>query len=371
MAKEVKQYIDTDVYTEAKKRIEHVINTFDHIYISFSGGKDSLVVLRLVEEVYEELGIKKKLNVLFRDEEIIPDDVLDFVKKEYDSGKHNFFYYAVPLKSNKFILGQTMEYIQWDPNRKWLRPKPDFAITLPEGDTRVFDQYSMDEFVTQGVKGKIAIMTGIRADESLIRLQSCLVKKNENYINGTQIANVKLVKPIYDWSQDDVFLYFYKREIEYCGIYDLQILNGDVLRVSTPLHSESAKKFDKIKTLYPKFYEQIIDVFPEMIIQERYWNEFDRSGIIMTYEHSWNGIMKYINDNLEGHERTLAKQRVFQCKTTRDNRLAKGEGLHNFGGYPILYVFEVILAGQFKRAVQPKMNPSAKYFEYEGVEAPV
>ena len=367
MSKILKYYIDNDVYTEAKNRIKHVINTFDKIFVSFSGGKDSLVVLRLCEEVYEELGITKKLNVIFRDEELIPDDVIDFVTAEYNSGKHNFYYYAVPLKSHKFILGQSLEYIQWDTNREWVRPKPEFAITLEEGDNRVFDQHSMDEFVTAGHKGKIAILTGIRADESLVRLRAAINKKNENYINATDVHNVKLVKPIFDWTQDDVFLYFYKRQIKYCVIYDNQMLNGEALRVSTPLHAQSAKNFHKLKTVYPNFYQQIVNIFPEMLLQDRYWKQFDRQGIMYQYEHSWDGIIQYINDNLEGKDAALAKKRVFEAKQMRENRMARGEGLHNLGGYPILYVFKSILGGNYNKTLQANGTASKTMYDYEGI----
>ena len=43
-------------------------------------------------------------SVIFRDEELIPDDVIEFVQSYYHSGEYNFYYYAVPLKSTKFIL---------------------------------------------------------------------------------------------------------------------------------------------------------------------------------------------------------------------------------------------------------------------------
>ena len=101
------KYIDTNVYAEAKRRIRHVIETFDKIFVCFSGGKDSLATLRLVEEVYADLGIKEKINVIFRDEELIPDDVIEFVQwhaKQKD--RYNFYYYAVQLLSEKFILGK-------------------------------------------------------------------------------------------------------------------------------------------------------------------------------------------------------------------------------------------------------------------------
>jgi len=66
----------------------------------------------------------------------------------------------------------------------------------------------------------------------------------------------------YDWSEKDVFKYFYDKKIRYCEIYDIQMLNGERLRVSTPLHSESAKEFHKIKTRCPVFYQQLINLFP-------------------------------------------------------------------------------------------------------------
>lgn len=59
-------YTGNDVLTEAKKRIEHIIDTFDNVLVAFSGGKDSWVLLNLVEEVYRELGITEKLKVFFR-----------------------------------------------------------------------------------------------------------------------------------------------------------------------------------------------------------------------------------------------------------------------------------------------------------------
>jgi predicted phosphoadenosine phosphosulfate sulfurtransferase len=362
----LKKYIDVDVLTEAKKRIVHMINTFDTIVVMFSGGKDSLVTLNLVQEVYDELGITEKLKVVFRDEELIPDDVINFVMEKRNSGKYEFYYVAVPLKSHKFVLGETLDYIQWDPEREWLRPKPEFAIV---NDGTILSQYEADEYIVQacGFKGKIAFVTGIRADESLVRFRSCVNKKNENYINATKIKNVKLVKPIYDWSESDVFKYFHDREIEYCMIYDKQMLNGEGLRVSTPLHAESAKRFGKIRTIYPQYYQQLVNIFPEMLVQERYWDDYDRYGIIEKYEPSWNGIINYINDHIKDPvQRKLNVQRVIECKRMRERKMKEGNS-KTLGGYPILYVFKAIMSGNVKRVIQPVSSVSQKEREYEGL----
>lgn len=359
-----KKYLDIDVYEAAKKRIRHTINLFDSVLVAFSGGKDSLTTLNLVQEVYNEMGIKEKVKVFFRDEELIPDDVIDFVQEIAESGKYDFRYYAIPLKSNKFILGKTYDYVQFDKNRRWLRQPPEYAITTEEGDDRVFSQYEADEFICENEKGKVAIITGIRADESLIRLRSCINKRNENYINATKSKRIKLVKPIYDWTERDVFVYFCKQDIKYSRIYDAQMLNGQRLRVATPLHSESAKRFDKLKTLYPTFYQQLIDLFPEMIVQGMYYKEYDGATSYDEYPHTAEGIFQFIDENVEESQKALAYKRVSTALGTRERNIKKGQ-THNFGGYPLKYIFDCIVKGQYKRVIQPKKDCTAAEIEYE------
>src|SRR4051794_40656547 len=108
----VKDYIDLDVYTAAKQRVNYIIDTFDRVFVSFSGGKDSLVVLKLVEEVYQERGIMRPIDVIFRDEEVIQDDVIDFVNTFQSNPRYNLRYYAVQQASTKYILGKIHSYVQ-------------------------------------------------------------------------------------------------------------------------------------------------------------------------------------------------------------------------------------------------------------------
>jgi len=191
----VRKYIDVDVLTEARKRIAHIFELFDTSVVMFSGGKDSLATLHLVREVMLAQGDTRPVNVVFRDEELIQDEIVDFVASFRGLDWVKLLWFTVPLHSHKYILGVTHSYIQWDPNREWVRPKPAWGIDLEPGDHRVFDQYSMDAFTARYFNGKIAFITGIRASESIMRYRASVNKLNDNYINAvgdTGARNVSL-----------------------------------------------------------------------------------------------------------------------------------------------------------------------------------
>ncbi len=135
-------YEDRNVYEAALDRIDKIYNSHDEVWVSFSGGKDSLAMLKLVEEYFEKEGYTDKINVIFRDEETINTSVREFVLTFVDNPKYNFKYYATQLESEIYILGEKKKYIQWDENRDWVVPKPDCAITLKG----VYDQYSLIKF---------------------------------------------------------------------------------------------------------------------------------------------------------------------------------------------------------------------------------
>lgn len=359
-----KQYIDANVYDEAKRRLHHIYDSFDSVCVSFSGGKDSLVLLHMNDEVRSERGITDKAIVLHRDPEIIPDPVVEFVQNYYNSGKYDFRYIVVPAKANQFIMGKHYEYIRWDKRREWIRQPPEGSIF---GDGRKYYTPEEQEVLGTGdLKGRIAIMTGVRSDESLFRLRASLNKINENYINAAKFPNTKVCKPLFDWSQADVFKYLYDNKIPYCSIYDDLMWNNETLRVSPPLHAEASKRFDKARTLYPVFYQQIVDAFPQMILQELYWKDFSKDGILQRYPKSWNGITKYIKETvIDEDDKRTAINSVFEAKTYKYNRFKQIEYPINCGGYPLRYVFLQIISGTYKKGIMPMSKITQEDIRYE------
>lgn len=342
-----RQYIASDVLTEAKKRLRHVFATFDSVIVSFSGGKDSLAVLHLTHEVAQEMGIKK-INAVFRDEELINKVVLDFVEEYRHKEWLDLRWLCVPLASQKFVLGNTSSYTQWDPNRQWVRQKPEWGITnedLGVDPQHVWSQYDADDIPVSWLKGKVAILTGVRSAESMMRFRSCVNKLNENYIVASPSKRASLVRPIFDWEENDVFRYFYDQQIRYCPLYDNQLWARMGLRVSTPIHAEYAKRFGKVREIDPDLYEAVIEVFPEMQVQERYWGELDREAIVAKYGASFEGVRSWILDNLDDEQQQAKALKELDAVTIRE--------INSPGSYPTEYVLKAMMSGSYKRAIQP------------------
>lgn len=356
-------YQDKDVLTAAKERINYLIDQFDQLWVAYSGGKDSLVVLKLVEEVYAERGIKEKVNVLFRDEELIQDCIIDFVREYAESGRYNFRYLAVPMKVGKFIMGKHFPFTAWDPERKWHREPPPYAeFSLPSGE--VADENNMDSAVFQGYKGRIGVLIGVRADESLKRYMSCVAKVEDNYISRTTAKNVWTCKPIYDWSETDVFKYFYDREIQYCPVYDSQMWAGTQMRVASSLHERAMPQLFAMKAMYPKYYDTLVSLMPEIETHFRYYKEMDKGAVFKQYPHSWDGIRQYIRDRLETEMQEDALAYVDNCERWRRNNEQRDQNAV-LGNLPILYVFKVVMSGSFVKAAIFPVSATQDDLDYE------
>ena len=74
----VKRYRDIDVLAAARRRIAETFDNVPRIYVAFSGGKDSSVMLHLVME--EAIRRGRKVGVMFIDFEAQYADTISHVE---------------------------------------------------------------------------------------------------------------------------------------------------------------------------------------------------------------------------------------------------------------------------------------------------
>ena len=62
-----KLYLEKSVYDAALERIDFIFREFDNVFVSFSGGKDSGLLLNLVMDYVRDHGITKRVGLFHQD----------------------------------------------------------------------------------------------------------------------------------------------------------------------------------------------------------------------------------------------------------------------------------------------------------------
>lgn len=366
-----KHYIDKDVYTAAKERIHDAINQSDNQAVLCSGGKDSVALAYLVSECYQERGITKPVNLIFMDEELINSDVIEGIYELRENPLFHVYWFCIPLTCDMYNTGKTREYVQNDPKRRHVREAPHDAITpekLGLPTDKILTRYQLKNIQAELFPGKVCLFKGIRCTESLFRLTQVIRRKHSPHIGAHTRKHFECI-PIYDWTEHDVFLYYYKNNLQYNPIYDKQMYAEAPLRVSTPTHTYNTSTYNKLRSIDPELYENIVEVFPDMAHADRYNNEVkgNKHEFTTKYPHTIQGLMQFIDDTYTDNKehKLQAKRKVLWAYKRREQNKQR-RGSDKFGGYPLYYLFGIISRGATLRHIIPREKPSLQCYKFEG-----
>lgn len=233
-----KKSIGINVLDAAQKRIETTFNEFEKVYVSFSGGKDSTVMLHMVADYARKNN--KRFGVLVVDLEGQYKLTIEHVEQMLKCCKDvsDQYWVCLPISLRNAVSMYEPKWICWDQEKKkdWIRNPPECAIT----ELSYFDFFvagmEFEEFVPlfgewySGGKS-CACMVGIRTDESLNRFRTISSTSKITYKSlqwTTKISeNVFNVYPIYDWKTKDIWIYHAKNKSKrYNELYSYMHMAG-------------------------------------------------------------------------------------------------------------------------------------------------
>jgi predicted phosphoadenosine phosphosulfate sulfurtransferase len=271
----IKKSIGTDTLQAARDRVRYVFDHFEAVYISFSAGKDSSVMMHLVME--EAMRRKRKVGVLLIDLEAQYELTIRHAEQMFDmySEHIELYWVCLPLKLRNAVSNFEPVWCAWDPERKadWVRELPNRPGVI--SDPSYFDFFEprmeFEEFIELFAvwysKGRLtAAFIGIRADESLNRFRTVAIWDKQTHFGKrwtTQVVDgVFNVYPIYDWNVKDIWRYHAKYPAKpHNEVYDRMHLAGlslSQMRLCQPYGDDQRRGLWLYHLIEPKTWSRVV-----------------------------------------------------------------------------------------------------------------
>lgn len=234
----LKKGIGVDVLTAARNRIRYSFDHFERLYVSFSAGKDSSVMLHLVME--EAKRRNRKVGVLLIDLEAQYQLTIAHARQMFDTYAQWIepYWVCLPIKLRNSVSNYEPVWCAWDPDRKadWVREMPDGCISDPAYFDFFQGKMEFEEFIAlfaewYGEGNPTGAFIGIRADESLNRFRTVAIWDKEMHFGKRWTTKVidqaYNLYPIYDWSVQDIWRFHAQYpQLAHNEVYDRMHLAG-------------------------------------------------------------------------------------------------------------------------------------------------
>ena len=260
------------VFEAAIKRLHIIFDKFKYVYVSFSGGKDSAVLLELCAMVAKERNAR--FGIFHMDYEAQYALTTDYVARTLDKFKNvaDIYHVCVPFK---VTTSTSMFQSYWRPyeaskRELWVKDIPGNAMTdidFPFFTEKMWDydfQYEFGEWIAEK-HGNACCLVGIRTGESINRWRAVHSERNCKTWNGYHWTNTAKncvsAYPIHDWTVEDVWTANAKNDWDYNKLYDLFYYAGVPLhkqRVASPFLTEGLEALRLYQVIEPDTWGRFV-----------------------------------------------------------------------------------------------------------------
>lgn len=268
-----KKYLEQNVYEASLDRINYTFDNFEKIYLSFSAGKDSTVMLHLV--MNEAIKRNVKIGLMIVDLEGQYKLTIDHMTDCIEMYKEHLdvYWVCLPIHLRNAVSVFKPFWKCWDKEVKkdWIRPVPKLGISDEKYFPFFREGMEFEEFVPEFgewySQGKTcACLVGIRADESLNRFRTIASNKKITFNSKqwtTKVTdNVYNVYPIYDWKTEDIWTYHGKNPHKrHNHLYDLMQKSGlsiHLQRICQPYGDDQRRGLYLFHLIEPETWAKVV-----------------------------------------------------------------------------------------------------------------
>ena len=326
---------EKNVYEAAKERYRFIFDNFERIYLSFSGGKDSGVMLNMALRYMRENGITQKIGLHILDNEANYESSLDFMHSILEANRDllDIFWCCLPITLPCTISQYAVEWQCWGnrDEKRWIRPLPDkdYVVNFQNCKSKYgMDFFEEDMFYDEfwdkfgdwyGQGKRTACLIGIRTVESLNRYRAIMndrkvtlkgqmwTKKNTKYVYNCY--------PIYDWRTEDIWTANAKFDWEYNKLYDIFFKAGvpvHRMRVASPFMSESKSSLGLYRVIDPHTWARLCARVQGANFIATYGKQLGYNSIKLPEGHTWKSFVKFLLDTLPKEVGENFKMRFIQ-----------------------------------------------------------
>ena len=327
----MRTYLNKNVYEASNERIDFIFKNFNKIYVSFSGGKDSGVMLNLVLDYMKKNNITKKIGLMILDNEANYEYSLQFMHRIIEANLDllEVYWCCLPITLPCTVSSYATEWQCWGERDKerWIRPLPkkDYITHIGNHKFDFFEEdMSYQEFWDKfgdwyGGGEEVACLIGIRTHESLNRWRAIMnenkqtkkgmmwTKKNTNYVYNCY--------PIYDWRTEDIWIANEKFQWDYNKLYDIFWKAGlsiYQMRVASPFMSESKSSLNLYRVIDPHVWVTLCARVQGANFIATYGKQLNYHTFKLPKGHTWKSFVKFLLDTLPKEVSENFKMRFIQ-----------------------------------------------------------